>query len=33
MDAMVMAYKVRPTTLSDGLQKGDTIAFGVDGET
>ena len=33
MDAMEMTYKVRPAALSDGLRKGDTIAFGVDGKT
>ncbi len=33
MDAMEMAYKVRPPTLCDSLQKGDTIAFGVEGKT
>ena len=33
MDAMEMAYKVRPAALCVGLQKGDTIAFGVDGRT
>ncbi len=31
MDAMEMAYKVRPATLTNRLQKGDKIAFGVDG--
>ncbi len=33
MDAMEMAYKVRPIALSKGLQKGDKIAFGVDGQS
>ena len=33
MDAMEMAYKVRPATLGDGLKKGDRIAFGVEGAT
>jgi Cu(I)/Ag(I) efflux system periplasmic protein CusF len=33
MDAMEMAYSVRPVSLAKGLKKGDTIAFGVDGKT
>lgn len=33
MDAMEMAYKVRPVSLTQHLKKGDKIAFGVDGKT
>ncbi len=33
MDAMEMTYRVRPAALAEDLKKGDTIAFGVEGET
>ena len=33
MDAVEMAYKAPPASLAQGLQKGDKIAFGVDGKT